>query len=495
MYSSLRARLAGLPLRTRLIATVVGLAAALSVVIVLASEFAVYRIGLYQLDDQVRSMVQGAAAHVDGPGPRRGPAPLQRDTVTALIDGDGTVELAAISDGPVQNDVPDSDYATLRGIPADRAVHTAMIDGHVYRLAAAPRQGGKVVTGLPIDRVTDLQLLLAAVEIGVVLVLLGLTSVVGTVIVRRTLRPLDRMRSTARRVSELPLDRGEVALSERVPEQDTDPRTEVGQVGAALNRMLEHVAGALAARQASETRVRHFVADASHELRTPLAAIRGYAELTRRGRDQVPPDVAHALGRVESEAARMTVLVDDLLLLARIDSGRPLERAPVDLSRLVIDAVSDAHVAGPGHGWRLDLPAESVEVTGDSVRLHQVIANLLANARNHTPPGTTVTTSVGVDGDRAVLAVTDDGPGIPADLQPEVFDRFARGDSSRSRQAGSTGLGLAIVAAVVEAHAGTVEVDSRPGRTVFTVRLPLAPGGADPHPSFAAAREGNADGD
>ncbi|MFE7870790.1 ATP-binding protein, partial [Micromonospora humida] len=297
----------------------------------------------------------------------------------------------------------------------------------------------------------------------------------GALIVRATLRPLHRVAATAGRVAELPLDRGEVALSVRVPAADTDPRTEVGQVGAALNRMLGHVAAALAARQASETRVRQFVADASHELRTPLAAIRGYAEVARRGRDRVPPDVAHALRRVESASTRMTSLVDDLLLLARLDSGRPLATGPVDLTALVVDAVSDAHVAGDGHRWQLDLPDEAVEVPGDAVRLHQVVANLLANARVHTPPGTTVTTRIAPVPDAVELSVTDDGPGVPPELRDEVFERFARGDSSRSRQHGSTGLGLAIVAAVVEAHHGTVELESRPGRTVFTVRLPATP--------------------
>lgn len=306
---------------------------------------------------------------------------------------------------------------------------------------------------------------------GTGLVVAGTT---GALMVRRTLRPLRRVAATARRVSELPLDRGEVTLPVRVPEADTDPRTEVGQVGAALNRMLGHVAAALAARQASETRVRQFVADASHELRTPLAAIRGYAEVARRGRDRVPPDVAHALRRVESESTRMTGLVEDLLLLARLDSGRPLAVQRVDLSALVVDAVSDAHVAGPEHRWQLDLPEQQIGVPGDPARLHQVVANLLANARVHTPAGTTVTTSLAVEPDAAVLRVADDGPGIPEDLQPEVFERFARGDSSRSRSHGSTGLGLAIVAAVVDAHHGVVSVQSRPGRTVFTVRLPTS---------------------
>jgi two-component system OmpR family sensor kinase len=243
--------------------------------------------------------------------------------------------------------------------------------------------------------------------------------------------------------------------------------------------MLGHVAAALAARQASETRVRHFVADASHELRTPLAAIRGYAELAGRFGDSVPPDVAHAMRRVHSETARMTTLVEDLLLLARLDSGRPLDREPVDLTMLVINAISDAHVAGRDHNWRLDLPDEPVTVTGDPARLHQVLANLLANARTHTPPATTVVASLRATGDRVELSVVDDGPGIPAELLPEVFDRFARGDSSRSRAAGSTGLGLAIVAAVVEAHHGSVEVTSRPGHTAFTVLLPAGgPGDA-----------------
>jgi two-component system OmpR family sensor kinase len=257
----------------------------------------------------------------------------------------------------------------------------------------------------------------------------------------------------------------------RVPERDTDTRTEIGQVGSAVNQMLGHVSKALVARQASEMRVRQFVADASHELRTPLAAIRGYAELARREEDDTE-GVAHALRRVESESARMTTLVDDLLLLARLDSGRPLSQEEVDLTLVVVDAVSDAQVAGPTHRWQLDLPEEPVTTTGDPARLHQVLANLLANARTHTPAGTTVWCGLRTEADRSVVTVTDNGPGIPAALQPEIFNRFVRGDSSRSRAAGSTGLGLAIVAAVVAAHHGTVSVESRPGMTTFTVYLP-----------------------
>jgi two-component system OmpR family sensor kinase len=249
--------------------------------------------------------------------------------------------------------------------------------------------------------------------------------------------------------------------------------------------MLGHVEAALARRHASEARLRGFAADASHELRTPLAAIRGYAELARRYQGKLPDDVAHALARVEAESARMSGLVDDLLLLARLDAGRPLADNPVDLTRLALDAASDARAAASDHRFRLDLPGEPVMVRGDEHRLRQVLANLVSNAARHTPPGTTVTIALSqrdgpaaaAPGGSAVLSVTDDGPGIPDGLQPELFERFVRGDSSRSRAAGSTGLGLAIVDAVVAAHQGHVEVTSRPGRTVFTITLPLpAPG-------------------
>ncbi|HEX4722602.1 MAG TPA: ATP-binding protein [Pseudonocardiaceae bacterium] len=342
-----------------------------------------------------------------------------------------------------------------------------------YRMYAAVDSFGNVaIYGVSLSTVTDPADAFGFIVASVGAAALIVATVVGTAIVRRTLRPLRRVADTASRVAELELGRGDVALSVRVPESDTDPHTEVGQVGAALNRMLGHVDAALAARQASEMRVRQFVADASHELRTPLAAIRGYAELTRRSDDDVPPNVAHAIRRVESESARMTVLVNDLLLLARLDSGRPLARDQVDLSRLVVDTVSDAHIAGPRHNWRLDLPPDPVVVSGDEQRLHQVLANLLSNARTHTPAGATVTTGLAESNGDVVLTVADDGPGIPSDLLPEVFERFARADTSRSRNSGSTGLGLAIVAAVVAAHDGAVDVVSEPGNTVFTVRLP-----------------------
>ena len=310
---------------------------------------------------------------------------------------------------------------------------------------------------------------------------LAIVALGGAYLVRRNLEPLSRVAGTARAVSQRSLESGEVALAERVPASDTDPNTEVGQVGLALNSMLDNVDGALRARQESETRVRQFVADASHELRTPLASIRGYAELSRKEREPVPPNVTHALGRIESESLRMQGLVEDLLLLARLDAGRPLDHDPVDLTLLAIDAVSDARAAAPDQVWGLDLPEEPIEVPGDRARLHQVLVNLLGNARAHTPPGTRVTTALHRGSttdptrtDVVTLSVIDDGPGIPAALQPNVFERFTRGDEARNRAAGSTGLGLSIVAAVAAAHGGRVGLRSRAGETAFVVELPAA---------------------
>jgi two-component system OmpR family sensor kinase len=396
-----------------------------------------------------------------GPGPAFLNAPGQSArTVGAVISQGIPIDAGVIAADGTRAEISAAAAHQLAGVPVTGTPTTVQLDGlGRYRVIAmrahAPREA--IVTGLPTSEIDD-TLLSVAVIFGVVgaAALIGGTAA-GVLIIRRQLAPLARVSDTARQVADLELDRGEVRLP--TPIVKVDPaaeHTEVGQLGTALNRMLDRIAAALSARHASETRVRQFVADASHELRTPLAAIRGYTELAQRKRDDVPEDVAHAMSRVESETRRMTQLVEDMLLLARLDTGRPLERAPVDLSRLVVDAVSDAHIAGPDHQWSLDVPDEPVVVIGDEARLHQVLANLLA---------------AGPDG-RVVLTVADDGPGIPAWLQPEIFERFARGDSSRSRRGGSTGLGLAIVTAVVKAHQGTIDVHSAPGRTEFVVTLP-----------------------
>ena len=411
-----------------------------------------------------------------GPGPEFLDAPGQPIGMVAAVISNGTAANAGVlGPGGVRVAVPTSARGQLARNDGLRHPVTRSLDGlGRYRVVAVRSRltGETLVIGLSMDNVDATLLRVELTFVVVTALALAVATTVGIVINRRALAPLTRVVATAGEVANLPLDRGEVELPVRVAE--TDPDTEVGRLGLALNRMLDHISTALSTRQASESRVRQFVADASHELRTPLAAIRGYAELAQRNRDQVPADVAHAMSRVESEAERMTHLVEDLLLLARLDSGRPLESEPVDLSRLSADVTSDAHIAGPEHQWNLDVPSDPIYVTGDDARLHQVVANLLANARTHTPPGTSVTLSLHTEAGEAVLRVADDGPGIPAELQSEVFERFARGDTSRSRKGGSTGLGLAIASAVVRAHSGSIELRSVPGWTEFTVRLPRA---------------------
>lgn len=526
-------------LRTRLVVSAVSLIAVVAAVIgsVTAIAFHSYMYG--KLDDQLHSVAERAERP---PGPAPVPDALRETgplgfvggggqplgTFGALVGDDGSVGVSkVVEDSGLRaqesaKPLTEEQRQALEEAAPETGEGTTSVDlpglGGYRVEAATTTDGHTVLVGIPSAEVSGALTTLIVVEVCVTAAGLLAASIAGTVLVGVALRPLRRVAATATRVSELPLHSGEVAPLERVPEAEADPRTEVGQVGAALNRMLGHVGSALAARQESETRVRQFVADASHELRTPLASIRGYAELTRRatgGREAPEPDpvTRHALGRIESEADRMTGLVEDLLLLARLDAGRPLSYGTTDLLPLVVDAVSDARVAdtgGPGaggpdrggpdrggpdaggpdagrpdadalHRWRLELPDEPVTVRADPDRLRQVLVNLLANARTHTPPGTTVTVSVTPAvsaGGPVALAVRDDGPGIPAELLPHVFERFARGDVSRSRGAGtggatgSTGLGLAIVQAVVAAHGGRVAVESGPGRTVFVIELP-----------------------
>ena len=473
-------------LRTKLIASTVGLVLLICGAVGIAT-------GLYlnhYLTDQADSRIQEGLSHsgygpfpggggpdaCPGPGAGQAPwsnGPAGEKSLTAEIRA-GRVVFAQVID-PFNGCVQLTDTAQQELLAAADSGHntTIALDGlGEYRVGfQTAGDGTTFVSGVSMGR-ENATIARLALTLGIAITAgLVLAALVAYVIVRRSLRPLDEVAATARQVTTVQLHRGEVDLGIRVPERYTDPRTEVGQVGAALNSMLGHVSTALERRQASETQVRQFVADASHELRTPLAAIRGYTELARRD-DTDQEAVSHALSRVDSESVRMSALVDDLLLLARLDAGRPLAGDEVDLTLLVMDVVSDARAAGPAHNWRLDLPEEPVSVVGDQSRLHQVIANLLTNARTHTPAGTTVTTGVAVHTDRVEVTVSDNGPGIDRNLLPGIFDRFIRGDSSRSRGAGSTGLGLAIVRAVVTAHHGTVTADSRPGRTTFTVRLP-----------------------
>ncbi|MFJ6410837.1 sensor histidine kinase [Streptomyces hydrogenans] len=513
-------------LRTRLVVSAVALIAVVAAVIGTVTTIA-YRSYLYdRADEQLTALAQrasGPPAAPFGPDPGRDREPLAFlgtpgspiGTLGAVVDGGEVTEAgystevpgSGTGDGPrfPVEELDAAQESALAEVPRDGRAHSVELPGGLgsYRVVYAEGVHGSFLTGIPLTEVESALSTLVLVELSLTGASLAAASLAGTVLVRIALRPLRRVAATASQVARLPLHSGEVALHQRVPEAEADPRTEVGQVGAALNRMLDHVHAALDARQQSETRVRRFVADASHELRTPLASIRGYAELTRRGREECGPDTRHALGRIESEATRMTGLVEDLLLLARLDAGRPLSYESTDLVPLVVDAVGDARAAGPDHHWRLELPGATGEtgdtgaaaetgeagghgppvVRGDAARLQQVLLNLLANARTHTPPGTTVTARVRAEGAAVVVEVQDDGPGIPAELLPAVFERFARGDASRSRQAGSTGLGLAIVRAVVTAHGGEVTVASVPGRTVFSVTLPAAAQPQEPVPA------------
>ncbi|HEX2705260.1 MAG TPA: HAMP domain-containing sensor histidine kinase [Candidatus Lustribacter sp.] len=468
------------PLSRKLVTAMVALFVVVTAMTGVVTVLAVRTSAITQVDEKLLTARQPLTnlRDADRPGGGQGGG---GDGPTGLGRGLAYVDLGATTIARVntgvntsQNLTADQVSAIITAADGSEPVTVGLGDGlDDYRFVKSTDQrGGTIYVGLPLrdayETVRNLvRALVLLAGLGVILIAAG-----GLWAVRATLRPLQRVAATATRVSRLELAEGEVALAERVPVQYTDPRTEVGQVGLALNNLLDTVGSALNARHRSEQRVRQFVADASHELRTPLASIRGYAELSRREKEPVPASVTHALGRVESEATRMSQLVEDLLLLARLDAGRPLVREPVDLTQLTVDAVSDAHAASPEHRWQLDLPDEPVEISGDPARLHQIIANLLANARTHTPAGTTVRAGLATVPEGVRISVWDNGPGVPKALQVNVFERFARGDTSRNRAAGSTGLGLSIVAAVAQAHGGRVELDSQPGHTTFTVTLP-----------------------
>jgi two-component system OmpR family sensor kinase len=351
--------------------------------------------------------------------------------------------------------------------PVHRSTVSAVDGSFRYRLLSVEVPGaGSVMLGASLeDADATLQRLLVVEAVAGVFVL-ALVGLVASRLVRLGLRPLDHMAATAEAIAA-----GD--LSQRVTE--TDCRTEVGRLGTSFNTMVERIETAFDERAQSQKRLRRFVADASHELRTPLTTIRGYAELYRTGAVREGPELDRAMARVEAEAERLGVLVDDLLALARLDQGRPLERTPVDLAAVVHDAVADARAVEPARPLRVDV-AGDVVVLGERGALVQVTTNLLANAREHTPAGSPVEVVLRRDGSLAVLEVSDHGPGMAPEVAAHVFDRFYRADPSRSQAQGGTGLGLAIVAALVDAHGGTVTLDSREGAgSTFRAVLPLAP--------------------
>jgi len=464
-------------LRTRLILLSMALLVAISSAIGVVSYASMDVVLTNQLDSQLMLASRGRPPE-GNPSGRPDPLDARGQSVGTLnarvVGGQVSREAGFLSSDATRTALTSADVATLQALPRNGLPVDRKLSNGDYRLMATETPYGDVViTGLPLatKQSTEASLVLTMVLVSLGgLVVIGLA---GTALIRRTMRPLEQLSDVATKVSKLPLDAGEVALAVRVPPSAAHPTTEVGSVGHALNLMLDNVSSALEARQRSEMKVRQFVADASHELRTPLTAIRGYTELMRMT-ETFTEDGRKSLGRVQSQSERMTALVEDLLLLARLDEGKATETTDVDLTQLVVETVSDEKVMAPDHTWQLKLPDEPVTVRGDATQLHQVLANLLSNARKHTPAGTTVTTGLMRSADGSVVVtVTDDGPGIPAEFQGNIFSRFTRADAARSGSEGSSGLGLSIVESIVMAHGGTVELVSRPGRTEFAVRLPV----------------------
>ncbi len=455
-------------LRARLVAAFVVLLlvalAALSVVAVRSTRSVL----LAQVDDQLRGIEARLSGRIAVDG---GLEPPDRSTVSRVmalisVDADGDVVASAPSgfvDAP--DPLPDVGTIDVSTAPPEAIVTLPAVDGSLdYRAILMPADdGGLRVGAVPIDdidaAVDRLVGWLVAGGVGVA----ALGALVTWLMVRASLRPVEGMVDTATAIAAGDLTR-------RIPERD--PSTELGRLGAAFNDMVAQLEGAIGEERAAQDRLNQFVADASHELRTPLATLQGYAELYRKGALGDPEELANAMGRIRKESGRMQRLVDDLLLLARLDRGNSLETAPVDIAAVLRDAIADGHAIEPGRLVSFDGPRQ-VMVVGDEQRLTQVVANLLANTRAHTPAGTAVDVSVRRDNGRVIVDVVDDGPGIPEGDLGKLFDRFHRADPSRVRRTGGSGLGLAIVAAIVEAHHGEVRVVNEPGRGArFTVSLP-----------------------
>ena len=491
--AAVRRVVARTPLQVKLIVAVLALVAVALALIGLASVAALdgYLVG--RLDDQLQEVARRSADKPLEPGGPRGrpPAPpspylVQYRDAAGQLERSFSNEL--LEEGQQPPRLPD-DAAWFQDNARDTATVPATGGDGRWRVAVQPlRGGGSVVVAASLDGIDSTTRQLRLIDLVVSVVVLLALAGVGAVIVRASLRPLVEIEQTARAIAAGDLTR-------RVP--DRDPRTEVGRLGRALNTMLAQIEAAFGARAASEEaarrsedRMRRFVADASHELRTPLTTIRGFAELYRQGGSRDPAELDRLMRRIEDQAARMGLLVEDLLLLARLDQQRPLDRRPVDLLALAADAVHDARAVAPDRRIELVLGAENGDpagtalvVLGDDQRLRQVLANLVNNALTHTPAGSPVEVRVGastLDGrPGAAVEVVDHGPGLAPGEAERVFERFYRADPARSPADGGTGLGLSIVAALVAVHGGTVGVDTVPGRGArFRVVLPLAPDAA-----------------
>ena len=513
-WSSGRRLLGRTPLRVKLIVAVLTLVTVALVLIGLASVAALRGSLVGRLDDQLDSV----ARDFDHPPPPRPPPDRggeRRGGPTPYLiqfrDATGKVTNESLPDLPEEDQPPPrlpDDAAWLQAHAGRPVTVPATAGGGQWRVLVVPRKdrsGGSVAVAASLDEIDSTVGSLQRIDLIVSLVVLVVLAGVGAAIVRASLRPLVEIEQTA----------GAIAagdLARRVPHPDS--RTEVGRLGEALNTMLAQIESAFRARAASEgmarrseeaarrseDRMRRFVADASHELRTPLTTIRGFAELYRQGGSREPGELDGLMRRIEDQAARMGLLVEDLLLLARLDQQRPLDRRPVDLLALAADAVHDARAVAPDRRVELVLggdgaPGGPLVVLGDEQRLRQVIANLMSNALTHTPAGGPVEVRAGtclLEGSPcALVEVVDHGRGLTSQQAERVFERFYRADPARSHVAGGAGLGLSIVAALVAAHGGKVEVESVPGQGArFRVLLPLAPGAQAPAVDEPAATAG-----
>lgn len=402
-------------------------------------------------------------------------------TLITCVDSEGSIEIASKlgRDGTIRSLSP-NDQVTLGTLALNSSKseeREVTLEAGTYLIQITPKANSSSdaqVVGIPLSNVQQtLTIFVIVVSIGSIAVMVG-AGVAGFYIIRRTMKPLERVSAVATDVAHLDLEEHTISSAVRVDPRDSDPRTEVGAVGYALNQLLDNVNSALEVRERTEHQIRAFIADASHELRTPLAAIKGYSDMLR-WTEPLSESGQSSLARIDSQTERMSRLVEDLLTLARLDEGREPKLETVDLTELLVECTSDMQAAARTHVWHLDVPHEPVEVVADRSQMQHVILNLLSNARKHTDEGTRVIAGLSVDHAHreAVVSVVDNGPGIDPEFLPKIFDRFTRADKARSGSDGTTGLGLAIVQAIVQAHGGSIQVQSQPGHTVFMVRLPL----------------------
>ena len=429
-----------------------------------------------RVDDQLHGAHNTAISALGGPSEGPGPQSsggLPENTVVEIVTPTGTVVVAEVLRFP--GSTPSTDLPVLpKPLPNAAETSPAITTlagtqaGTQYRAAIWHEdlfQGNDVVLAVPMGDVQSTLSQLLQLELLISLGVVAAMAILAFLIIRVSLRPLEKMGAVAKEIAA-----GD--LSRRV--EPATPKTEIGRLGLALNGMLSQIESAFAERTASNRRLRRFVADASHELRTPLTSIRGYSEMLRRGAAESPSDAELARRRIEEESIRMTGLVDDMLVLARLDQGRPLEQEPIDLEAIATDAVADARAVAPQRDIRLISPGRVI-VIGDDTRLRQVVGNLVRNAIVHTPPQTPIDVTLAMEDSLARLSVADHGPGLPAEDVDRIFEPFYRADPSRSRDSGGAGLGLSIVSAVVTAHGGHVIVrETDGGGATFEVELPLA---------------------